>query len=173
VQIISLLILGSLVGFLLKLADDISDKNMRLNPIFSNPLGISYGLLMGYLMIVDMYAALIFGGIILGCLVSGKINNTGHYFGLAAVLAIVFSCGVKLSPVVFMIAVLSAFDEMKDLIHIPALDFLFKYRLFLKTGVLLLVAFDFIGLNGLLLLFAFDFAYILTEKLDSRLIHEI
>ena len=172
-QIISLLILGSLVGFLLKLADDISDKNMRLNSIFAMPLGISYGLLMEYLMIVDIYAALIFGGIILGCVVSGKINSTGHYFGLAAVLAIVLSYGVKLPPVVFMIAVLSAFDEMKDIIHIPTLDFLFKYRLFLKTGVLLLVAFNFIGLNGLLLLFAFDFAYILTEKLDSRLIHEI
>lgn len=172
-QLITLLILVFLDGFLLKLADDISDKNLRLNPLFAIPLGISYGLLMGYLMIVDMDAGLIFGGIILGCLVSGKINSTGHYFGLASVLAMVFIYGIKLSPVVFMIAVFSAFDEMKDIIHIPSLDFLFKYRLFLKTGVLMLVVFDFIGLNGLLLLFAFDFAYILTERLDSRLIHEI
>lgn len=172
-QSITLLILGCLIGSLIKLADDISDKNLGLNRLFAIPPGIIYGSLMGYLMIVDIDASLIFGGIILGCLVSGKIDSTGHYFGLAAILAIVFLNSVRLSPLVFMITAFAVLDEMGEKIHIPSLDILFKYRLFLKIGIFLLLILDLIGFNGLLLLFAFDFAYILTGRLDSRLVHEI
>ena len=171
--IITLLIASGIVGSLIKLTDDISDKNMRLNRLFALPLGIIYGSLMGYLMISDLDAALIFGGIILGCLVSGKINSTGHYFGLAAVLAIIFLNGIKLSPLVFIIAAFAVFDEMKDIIHISGLDFMFKYRLFLKIGALLLVVLGLVGFDGLLLLFVFDSAYLLMERFDSRLVHEI
>jgi hypothetical protein len=53
------------------------------------------------------------------------------------------------------------------------MDFIFDYRLFLKTGVLLLVVFDLIGINSIILLVAFDLAYIITGKMNSRLIHEI
>lgn len=172
-QSITLLILGCLVGSLIKLADDISDKNLRINRLFAIPFGIIYGSLMGYMMIADIDAALIFGGIILGCLVSGKINSNGHYFGLAAILAIVFFNGIKLSPLVFMIAAFAVFDEMGEIIKIPGMHLVFKYRLFLKIGLFLLFILDLIGLNGLILLFAFDFAYILTGRLDSRLVHEI
>ena len=157
----------------MKLADDISDKNLRLHRRFAVPLGITYGLLMGYLMIADVDASLLFGGIIIGCLVSGKIDSTGHYIGLATILAIVFSYGIKFSPTIFMIAAFAAIDEMKKMIPISFPDFVFEYRLFLKIGVLLFVVFDFMGLNGLLLLFTFDFSYIMTERLISRLIHEI
>ena len=157
----------------MKLADDISDKNLRLHRRFAVPLGITYGLLMGYLMIADVDASVLFGGIIIGCLVSGKIDSTGHYIGLATILAIVFSYGIKFSHIIFIIAAFAALDEMKKMIPISFPDFVFEYRLFLKIGVLLLVVFDFMGLNGLLLLFAFDFVYIMTGRLDSRLIHEI
>lgn len=172
-QSITLLIFSGLVGSLVKLADDISDKNLQLNHLFAIPVGISYGLLMGYLMIADMDAAVIFGGIILGCLISGKINSTGHYFGLAAVLAMIFLSGLKISPPVFIIAVFASLDEIKDIIKISSLDFMFRYRLFLKTGALLLVFFDLVRLNGLLILFVFDFAYLLMEQLGLRLNHEI
>lgn len=158
-----------MVGLFMKLADDISDKNHRLNRRFAVPLGIAYGLLMGYLMIADVDASLLFGGIIIGCLISGKIDCTGHYIGLATILAIVFSYGIKFSPLIFMIAAFAAIDEMKEIIHISIPDFVFEYRIFLKIGVLLLVVFDFMGLNGLLLLFTFDFAYIMTDRLNSRL----
>lgn len=172
-QLITLLILGCLAGSLIKLADDISDKNLRINRIFAIPFGIIYGSLMGYMMIADIDAALVFGGIVLGCLLSGKINSNGHYFGLAAILAIVFFNGIKLSPLVFMIAAFAVFDEMGEKIHIPNIDIVFKYRLFLKIGLVLLFILGLMGLNGLILLFTFDFAYILTGRLDSRLVHEI
>lgn len=173
VQPLTVLILGCLIGVFMKLTDDISDKNLRLNHLLALPLGIVYGSLMGYLMIVNIDAALIFGGIILGCLVSGKINSNGHYISLAVILAIIFSYGIKISSLVFMVAAFAAFDEMKEMIRISGLDFMFKYRLFLKMGTLILVAFDLIGMIGLLILLVFDLSYMLTGELVSRLNNEI
>jgi len=173
VQTLNLLILGILVGFFMKLADDISDTNSKINRKYAIPLGIVYGSLMGYLMILDPNASLLFGGVILGCLVTGKIDRKCHYLALASILLLVFINGIKLSPLVLIIAALAAFDEMKEIFPFQGMDFIFDYRLFLKTGVLLLVGLDLIGINSIILLVAFDLAYIITGKMDSRLIHEI
>jgi hypothetical protein len=98
----------------------------------------------------------------------------GHYFGISAILAMVFLYGVKLSPLVLLIAALAALDEIKDLIHIPKfMDIVFKYRLILKLGVLILVILNILGLNALIALFAFDIAYILTGKIIRGFSHEI
>lgn len=172
-QTLNLLILGILVGFFMKLADDISDTNSKINRKYAIPLGIVYGSLMGYLMILDPNASLLFGGVILGCLVTGKIDRKCHYLALASILLLVFINGIKLSPLVLIIAALAAFDEMKEIFPFQGMDFIFDYRLFLKTGVLLLVGLDLIGINSIILLVAFDLAYIITGKMDSRLIHEI
>jgi len=173
VQTLIILILGSLVGILMKLADDISDTNSMIDRKYAIPLGIGYGSLMGYLMILDTDASLLFGGVILGCLVTGKIDSLCHYLALASILLFVFINGIKLSPLILIIAALAAFDEMKEILPFPGMDFIFNYRLFLKTGVLLLVFFDMIGINSIILLVTFDLAYIITGKMNSRLIHEI
>lgn len=124
---------------------------------------------MGYLMIIDVDASLLFGGITLGCIIAGKIDSRGHYFGLSAILAMVFMYGVKLSPLVLLIAALTALDELKDMIHIPKfMDFIFEYRLILKFGVMILVILNIIGLNALIAIFAFDIAYMLTERIMRR-----
>jgi len=173
VQNLILLILGILAGLFMKLADDISDTNSKIDRKFAPLLGIGYGSLMGYLMIHDTDASLLFGGIILGCLVMGKIDSLCHYLALASILLLVFINGIKLSPLVLIIAALAAFDEMKEIFPFKGMDFIFDYRLFLKTGVLLLVVLDLIGINSIILLVAFDLAYIITGKMNSRLIHEI
>ncbi|MCZ7392465.1 MAG: hypothetical protein ABOK23_05020 [Candidatus Methanoperedens sp.] len=163
----TLLILGFLAGSLIKLTDDIADRKL-FHTLFAIPLGITYGLIMGVLMLEDADASLLFGGIVLGCLITGKINSTGHYFGLGAILIVILLYGAKLSPVVFPIATLAALDELKEIIKFPALNAAFDYRLFLKLGILVLVILNIIGINALLILIAFDSAYILTEKIDSR-----
>lgn len=172
-QTLLLIILGILVGLFMKLADDISDTNSKIDRKYAIPIGIGYGALMGYLMILDTDASLIFGGVILGCLVTGKIDRMCHYLALASILLLVFINGIKLSPLVLIIAALAAFDEMKEIFPFQGMDFVFDYRLFLKTGILLLVVFDLIGINSIILLVAFDLAYIITGKMNSRLIHEI
>ena len=163
--LLTLLILSLLAGSLIKLADDIADKKLFHN-LFAMPLGIVYGLIMGHLMLIDADASLLFGGIVLGCLLTGKINNMGHYFGLGAILIVLFLYGIKLTPLVLPIAALAALDELKDVI--PLTNAVFQYRLFLKLGILVLVILDMLGLNALIILIAFDSAYIMTERINSR-----
>lgn len=161
--------LSFFAGSLVKLTDDIEDKDMNVNRLYAIPTGLAYGTLMGELMLIDIDVSLLFGGIVLGCLLTGKIDSWGHYFGMGAILAIVFLFSVKLSSLVLLIAVLAAFDEVKDLIHIPGyMDFIFEYRLVLKLGLLILVILNIIGINALLALFAFDIAYILMDRITRR-----
>jgi len=171
---IFLLILSFLAGFLIKFSDDIEDKNIIRLQILAVPSGIAYGLVMGYSMVKYHDASIIFGGIILGCLFTGKINSMGHYFGLGTILTILFLNGIIISPIFLAIAVLAALDELEDVLHIPQfLNAVFKYRLILKSGTLILVILKLLGIEALLILIAFDTAYILAHKIDSRFSHEI
>lgn len=164
-----ILFLSFLAGSLVKLTDDIEDKNLSIHHLYAIPTGIAYGLVMGNLMITDIDVYFLFGGIVLGCIITGKIDNMGHYFGMSTILTMVFLFGVKLSPLILLIMTLAAFDEIKDLIHIPqSKDFIFEYRLVLKLGILIMVMLKIIGLIALMALFAFDIAYILTDRIDQR-----
>src|SRR3990170_5616784 len=92
--------LSFLTGSLVKLTDDIEDKNLNIHRLYAIPTGLTYGFVMGYLMLIDIDASFLFGGIILGCLITGKIDSRGHYFGISAILILVFLFGIKLSPLV-------------------------------------------------------------------------
>lgn len=168
-----ILIIGIFAGFFMKLADDISDTSSRFDKWFAIPLGIMYGSLIGYLMINDPDASMLFGGIVLGCLITGKIDRQCHYFALTSILLLVFISGIKLPLLVLVVAALASFDEMKDFFPNPGIKFIFDYRLFLKTGIFLSVVFNLLEPKAILLLIAFDLAYIITGKLGSRLIHDI
>lgn len=151
-SLLTLLVISLLSGSLIKLTDDIEDKNLS-RKIYAIPAGLAYGLLIWYLMISDTGAALLFGGII---------------------LAVVFLYGTKLSPLVLLIAALAALDELGALIRTPKfLDFIFEYRLILKLGVLVLVILNMLGFNVLLVLLAFDAAYMLMDGMTGRAAHEI
>ncbi len=171
--LLTLLVISILSGSLIKLTDDIEDKNLSLK-FYAIPAGFAYGILIGYLMISDTGAALLFGGIVLGNLITGKIDSAGHYSGLGAILAMVLLYGTKLSPLVLLIAALASFDEMGDLMRKPKfMDFIFKYRLILKLGIVVLVIMNMLGLNALLVLLAFDAAYMLTDGMTGRASNEI
>ncbi len=168
-NLLYLLALAFLSGSLIKLTDDITDRGLKIPRIAAIPLGLAYGSLMGYLMLVDKDAAILFGGIVLGCLATGKINSNGHYFGLGGILVFIFLNGIKFPPLVLLAAALAALDEMGDIVSLKRLQFIFEYRLILKSGMLALVILNLTGVNALLLLLAFDGAYIITERVTSRL----
>jgi len=90
--------LSFLAGSLVKLTDDIEDKNLSIHHLYAIPGGLAYGFTMGYLMLIDIDASFLFGGIILGCLITGKIDSIGHYLGISAILILVFLFGIELSP---------------------------------------------------------------------------
>lgn len=172
-SLLQLLFMSSLAGSLIKFTDDIEDRNL-INSLYAIPFGLAYGLSMGYSMLIDADASVLFGGIILGNLVTGKINSRGHYFGLGAILAVLFLYGVKLSPLVLPIAALAALDEISDIVRVPrSLGFIFEYRLMLKLGILILVILKVAELNVLIVLLAFDGAYILTDRITRSISHEI
>ncbi|MCE8424402.1 MAG: hypothetical protein J5U17_01315 [Candidatus Methanoperedens sp.] len=161
--------LSFLTGSLVKLTDDIEDNNLNIHRLYAIPGGFAYGLTMGYLMLIDIDASFLFGGVTLGCLITGKIDSRGHYFGISAILTVVFLYGMKLSPLVLLVAIFAALDEIKDVIHVPKfIDFVFEYRLILKFGILILVILKIMGLNALIALFAFDIAYLLTDGMTRR-----
>lgn len=165
--------LSFLAGLLVKLTDDIEDKSLT-NRLYAIPAGLAYGSLLGYLMLIDIDASFLFGGIALGCLMTGKIDRPGHYSGISAIFAVVLLYGVKLSLLVLLIAAMAALDEMKDIINIPKhMDFIFEYRLILKIAILALVILKIIGLNALVAIVGFDIAYLLTERINRRAFLEI
>lgn len=169
-----LFFLSFILGSLVKLTDDIEDNNLDIHRLYAIPSGLTYGFAMGYLMLFDIDASYLFAGIILGCLITGKIDSRGHYFGMSAILVVIFLYGIKLSPLVLLIATLAALDEIKDMIHIPKFTgFIFEYRLILKLGILIFVILNIMGPNALIALFAFDIAYILTGRITRRVFHEI
>jgi hypothetical protein len=159
---------------MIKLTDDIEDKKLNIHRLYAIPCGITYGSLIGCLILIDTDASFLFGGIILGCLIAGKIDSMGHYFGMGTLLTVILLNGIKLSPLVLLIAALAALDEIKDIIHIPKfMDFVIEYRLILKLGILILVILKIMGLNALIALIVFDIAYLLTDKITWRFSHEI
>lgn len=173
-SLLTILVISFLSGSFIKLTDDITDKKMAIPDLFAVPSGLIYGLLMGYLMAIDIGASYLFGGIVLGCLVTGKIDTNGHYFGLLGILLVILYYGFHPSPMILLVGVLAAADELKDIIHVPSsLKFIFDYRLVLKVGILILVVLNVLELNTLLILLTFDLAYILTDKLTSRFPNEI
>ena len=172
--LLTILTISFLTGSLIKLSDDITDKKMAIPDLFAIPSGLIYGLLMGFLMTIDMGASCLFGGIVLGCLVTGKIDTSGHYFGLLGILVVIFYYGFHLSPLILLVGVFAAVDELKGITHVPSsLEFIFDYRLVLKVGVLILVALNILELNTLIILLTFDLAYIMTNRLTSRFPNEV
>jgi len=132
----------SLSGFLMKLSDDAYDeqgdkKIAVLSGIFS-------GILIGYLVVNSHDAAYIFLAIMLGSLLSRKIDGVHHFLTLITFLVLTFIGGFpSLGFLTLSICTLAAYlDELgHDNIILKKHDFwmiFFKYRFTLKLIIFLL-----------------------------------
>ncbi|MEW6011655.1 MAG: hypothetical protein CIT03_01695 [Methanobacterium sp.] len=136
----------SLSGFLMKFSDDAFDE--RLDKKLAIITGILCGVLIGILAVSNLDAAYIFFAILIGTLLSKKIDGVHHILTLLAFVSITLIMGLPfLSIPTLLICSLGAYlDEIgndnPDLEKYRFWNFFFKYRFTLKVVIVLL------GLGG-------------------------
>lgn len=161
----------ALTGALMKLTDDIEDEDLCIPVNTASITGIAYGILLGALMILDQNAAHLFAGIILGCLITGKIDARSHSLALAAILLILFTQGISLhTSTLIIITALAALDEVTSgLSGTPMpLQRILRYRIALKIGVIVFAAAHILHWSAAAYLLSFDAAYILTGHITDK-----
>jgi hypothetical protein len=141
-------ILYSLSGFFMKLSDDAYDrkKNIYL-AIFA---GILCSLFIGYLAVTSADAACIFIAILIGTVLSLKVDSLNHIAALILFILIVIYIGIpSVGLITLLICSIAAFlDEIgNDKKWIKnrgkRIDFFFRYRFTLKVTIFI---FAFLGL---------------------------
>lgn len=182
-----------LAGALMKLTDDLEDRELLLPEKTAYLTGIAYGVVIGLLMVFDKSAAHLFSGIIIGCLVTNKIDAESHYLALGTILLIVFSKGLVLSmPLVLTITVLAAIDELTNsltnthtcsrkssicsdlfellerVIFSYTLKRILDYRVVLKIGIVLMVVLELVHWSAAVYLLSFDASYIVMGRILTK-----
>ncbi|MDR0900894.1 MAG: hypothetical protein LBM26_04465 [Methanobrevibacter sp.] len=136
-------ILYSLSGFLMKFSDDEYDE--KSNKLIAIVIGIACGIICAFLASHNIDAAYIFIAILLGSLLSLKIDGIHHIATLAIFLILIFIWGIpELSIATLAICVISAFiDEIgndNEYIYKKSnfLKTFFDYRFTMKIAILIL-----------------------------------
>jgi len=134
-------------GFTLKLGDDLLDE-MEQSTFAWLPLAIS-GILFGYLMTQTEWDLALFTAIIIGVILSGKVNRPQFAIGFFFIALTILVIGIPVvtdwlawSALLFMLFMASMLDEKgndwTDEESAPAAFKFFQYRFALKLSVLLL-----------------------------------
>lgn len=134
-------ILYSLSGFLMKLSDDAYDKKKNITlAVFA---GIFCGLFIGYLAVTSADAACIFIAILIGTLLSLKVDSLNHIAALLLFVLIIVYIGIpNIGIVTLLFCSFAAFlDEIgndnKWIKNKKKIKRFFKYRFSLKITVMI------------------------------------
>ena len=133
-------ILYSLSGFLMKLSDDAYDKKKNIKiAVFA---GIFCGLFIGYLAVTSADAACIFIAILIGTLLSLKVDSLNHIAALLLFVLIIVYIGIpSIGIVTLLFCSIAAFlDEIGNdnkWIKNKNLIKFFEYRFSLKITVMI------------------------------------
>ena len=174
-------------GSLMKLTDEIADGKLRIDAHKRGGIkwidiasridiisGIIYGSIMGLLISHNITSVYVLGAIIIGCLITGKVDARGHYFALAAIILVIFSLGVEsvTLPILLLVALSSVFDEMANdrykSFKNKAVNFFFRYRMTMKLLLLIFSVLHILDYYSIIFLLVFDFSYYLTEVILRR-----
>jgi hypothetical protein len=176
-----------LSGFLMKISDDSQDlKNNTLLGVVSGMISVAC---IGYLAVTYSDATTIFLAILLGTLLSGKVDRLGHLVTLLVFLGILAIFGIPTIGIISLaICTIAAWlDEMDNDSEIlkkkkfkgkKTIEFFFQYRPALKIAVFLLallggLPISYTGLNSFqpitfIYFMLFDLAYeIAGSRFDS------
>ena len=135
-------ILYALSGFFMKLSDDAYDRKKNISlAIFA---GILCGIFVGYLAVTSADAACIFIAIVIGTLLSLKVDSLNHVAALVLFILIVVYIGIPSIGIVtlFICSVAAFIDELgNDNSSVRnrgrATELFFEYRFSLKITVFL------------------------------------
>lgn len=134
--------LYALSGFFMKFSDDSMDK--KNNHILGVISGIICVLGIGYLSVNFSDAATIFLAILMGTLLSAKVDKLGHLTTLIVFVAIMFIWGIpSIGIITLALCTVAAWvdevgNDRKSLKRTKILEIFFKYRCALKIMVLIL-----------------------------------
>lgn len=169
-----------ILGAGLKYIDDAFDEKI-FNKKFALLLAPILGLLWAYTMFIDQFSATILLAIIIGVFCRGKIDNLGHYIGLAIIIGIIALLGINFLFLPLIILAVAAFlDEVgndiidynkgnidKNKISQKIFIYFFDQRWVTKIAVLYLIFIGIFPLFFFLALLLFDGAY-LVVRMYSR-----
>lgn len=168
-----------MAGLTLKIGDDLLDFLDR--PSFAwYPLGMS-GILFGVLMTLSEWDLVLLSAIVIGVLLSGKVNHRQFGVGFMAIIVILLILGLPAISdllnwfaLLFMLFMASVLDEKgndwTDKATNPLASMFFKYRFTLKVSALLL-AIPWLGfLPTAIGLLIFDVGYELAGWMTRHLI---
>jgi hypothetical protein len=135
-------ILYALSGFFMKLSDDAYDRKKNISlAIFA---GILCGIFVGYLAVTSADAACIFIAIVVGTLLSLKVDSLNHVAALVLFILIVVYIGIPSIGIVtlFICSIAAFIDEVgNDSLWVKnrgkVTELFFEYRFSLKITVLL------------------------------------
>ena len=142
-------ILYALSGFFMKLSDDAYDRKKNISlAIFA---GILCGVFVGYLAVTSADAACIFIAIVVGTLLSLKVDSLNHVAALVLFIFIIVYIGIpSIGIVTLIICSIAAFiDEVgNDNLWVKnrgkVTELFFEYRFSLKITVLLFAVLGFL-----------------------------
>ncbi len=165
------LIISFITGFLIKTVDSSEEHGLKLNKNIKLIFSAAYGILLGYLISIAPLPGF-WMGIIIGLVLSGKIDKEGHYTGVGLMLlTLAYLRFPVMNPVILIITALITIieewinDEVVDKKRVKGLlyEFLAVRPLLETTSIILSIYF--IQPLIFLLLLSFDLGYLLSKKL--------
>lgn len=164
------------IGFSFKLIDESYGLGKK-RKIISTLLSIFCGFLMGFLMVVDVFSMTIFSAVLVGSLVSRKIDNLAFVFGFFVVLFVVLFFGffdILVFPF-FLLLISAVVDELgNDYVDSHnfgvVLNLFFRYRFAMKFCVLSLFIASILPFSYFIAFLLFDIFYEFGGILSKKLI---
>ena len=155
--------LAFVAGLLVKAVDWMEDDR-KTSPAVKYPLAVAYGLLIGYVMGTASFSV-IFLAALIAQVFARKIDTLSHMIGFAvAILSLAFFGFQPLELPLFAFFLILAFLDEAD--FIGKLHPITEYRLILKAGALVMIAFGrwdyFAGIMS------FDIGYELFRKASRK-----
>jgi len=158
------IIIYVLAGFTLKLTDFYGEHRTGYLPYLITLLSAS---LFTLLISESEYSSAIAIGIIVGVLLSGKINRPNLIFGLLLIISLSLLLGFVIpNQIVFLISVFAFIDEVfheKFKNRSKILRTFFQFRPVLKISIALFFLLKWLPLTHLIGFFCFDLSYDLTS----------